>query len=40
MYIPELKVKVSEDGTQKGEEVVINKRTDKSVAWDDYHGPL
>jgi len=40
MYIPDLKVRVLEDGTQKGEEVEINKRTVKSIAWDDYHGPL
>jgi hypothetical protein len=40
MYIPDLKVRVLEDGTQKGEDLVINRRTDKSVAWDAYKGPL
>jgi len=40
MFIPDLKVRVLEDGTPKGEEVVINRRTAKSVAWNDYHGPL
>lgn len=40
MFIPDLKVRVLEDGTPKGEDVVINRRTAKSVAWNDYHGPL
>ena len=40
LFIPELKVRVIEDGTQKGDNFVINQRTDKSVEWDDYHGPL
>jgi hypothetical protein len=39
LFIPDLNVKVWEDGIQKGESV-INRRTDKSVSWDDYHGPL
>lgn len=39
-FIPELKVRVLEDETPKGEEVVINRRTASSVAWDNYHGPL
>lgn len=40
MYIPDLKLRLIEDGTQRGDDVVINRRTDKSVAWDDYKGPL
>ncbi len=40
MYIPEITVKVSVDATSAGEPVAINRRTDKSVAWDDYKGPL
>lgn len=40
MYIPEITVRVLVDGTPAGEPVVINRRTDKSVAWDDYKGPL
>jgi hypothetical protein len=40
MFTPDLKVRVLEDGTPKGEDVVISRRTAKSVAWDDYHGPL
>jgi len=39
-FVPDLKVRVLEDGAPKGEEVVINRRTANSVAWDDYHGPL
>lgn len=39
-FIPDLKVHVLEDGTPKSEDVVVNRRTDKSVAWNDYHGPL
>jgi hypothetical protein len=38
-YIPELLVRVIEDGSVKSESV-INNRTDKSVAWEDYKGPL
>ena len=40
MYIPEVTVQVLVDGVPTGEPVVINRRTDKSVAWDDYKGPL
>jgi len=40
IFLPDLKVRVLEDGTPKGEDVVINRRTAKSVAWNDYHGPL
>jgi hypothetical protein len=40
LLVPDLKVRVLEDGTPKGEDVVISRRTAKSVAWDDYHGPL
>ena len=40
MFSPELTVRVLEDGTLKGDEAVITRRTGKSVAWDDYHGPL
>jgi hypothetical protein len=40
MFLPDLKVRVLEDGTPQGDEVVINRRTEKSVAWNDYHGPL
>lgn len=40
MLIPELKVRVLEDGIPKGEDLVINQRTPKSVAWNDYKGPL
>jgi hypothetical protein len=40
VFIPDLKVRVLEDGTPNGEDVVINRRTAKSVAWNDYHGPL
>jgi hypothetical protein len=39
-FLPDLKVHVLEDGTPQGEDVVISRRTDKSVAWNDYHGPL
>lgn len=38
-YMPDLLVKVIEDGAQKSEHV-INARTDASIAWDDYDGPL
>jgi len=40
MLMPDLKVRVLEDGTPQGDDVVINRRTDKSVAWNDYQGPL
>lgn len=40
MFLPDLKVRVLEDGTPTGEELVISQRTAKSVAWGDYHGPL
>jgi hypothetical protein len=39
-FVPDLKVQVLEDGAATGEELVINRRTASSVAWDDYHGPL
>lgn len=39
-FMPELKVRVLEDGAPKGGEVNITKRTANSVAWSDYHGPL
>ncbi len=39
-FILHLKVRVLEDGTPIGEDVKITQRTAKSVAWDDYHGPL
>jgi len=38
-YTPDLLVKVIEDGVDKSEQV-INARTDASIAWDDYNGPL
>ncbi|SRR6266571_1725781 len=38
-FTPELLVKVIEDGAVKSERV-INDRTDSSVAWEDYKGPL
>jgi hypothetical protein len=40
VYTPEITLRVLEDGTQKSEDVVISRRTDKSVDWDDYKGPL
>jgi len=40
MYVPDVAVRVLQDGTQVGEAMVVNRRTEKSVAWDDYHGPL
>jgi hypothetical protein len=40
ILLPDLKVRVIEDGTTKVEDVIINRRTEKSVAWNDYHGPL
>jgi hypothetical protein len=38
-YMPQLLVKLVEDGVVR-QELVINERTDKSIAWNDYHGPL
>lgn len=38
-FIPELLVKVIEDGPT-GPERVINERTPASIAWEDYKGPL
>ncbi|MGA2898418.1 MAG: hypothetical protein ABSE27_12605 [Acidobacteriaceae bacterium] len=40
MYVPDVAVRVLQDGTQVGEAMVVSRRTEKSVAWDDYHGPL
>jgi len=40
MFSPDLTVRVLEDGAPKGEDVVITRRTENSVAWNDYHGPL
>ena len=40
MFIPDLKVRVMQDGAPQGESVFINQRTDKSITWDDYKGPL
>jgi hypothetical protein len=40
MYIPLLKARVLEGGAQQNEAVEINRRTNKSVAWDNYKGPL
>lgn len=40
MYIPDIEIRVLEDGIPKVEGVVINRRMPKSVAWNDYHGPL
>jgi hypothetical protein len=38
-FMPQLLVKVVEDGVVR-QELVINERTDKSIAWNDYSGPL
>lgn len=38
-YIPELLVKIIQEGETKGERV-INERSDSSIAWSAYHGPL
>ncbi len=38
-FVPDLTVKVIEDGSVISE-AVINHRTEQSVAWDDYSGPL
>lgn len=40
MYMPDIKVRVVEDGNATSENVVINRRTDNSDGWNDYHGPL
>ena len=40
MFLPDLRVRVLVDGAPTGEAVVISRRTDKSVAWNDYKGPL
>lgn len=39
LYIPDLRVRVIEDGVVKADSV-ISLRTSSSVAWDDYTGPL
>lgn len=39
MLMPDLSVKVSEDGVEKAE-AVVNLRTSTSVPWNDYSGPL
>jgi hypothetical protein len=39
LYTPEITIKVLVDGVQTGQDT-INRRTNTSVAWDDYHGPL
>lgn len=38
-FMPELQVKLVEDGAVK-QEVVINNRVESSIAWNDYSGPL
>jgi hypothetical protein len=38
-FTPELHVQILQNGTA-GEERFINERTDASVAWEDYKGPL
>ena len=38
-FMPELLVKLVEDGAVK-QEVVINNRVESSIAWNDYSGPL
>lgn len=38
-FLPELIVKVVDDGVVR-QEVVINNRTESSIAWNDYSGPL
>lgn len=38
-FMPELQVKLVEDGAVK-QEVVINNRVESSIAWNDYNGPL
>ncbi|MGC2619121.1 MAG: hypothetical protein WA414_08795 [Acidobacteriaceae bacterium] len=40
ILLPDLKVRIVEDGATKVDDIVINRRTEKSVAWNDYHGPL
>jgi len=39
VFTPELLVRVIEEGAVKTERV-INERTDASIAWEDYNGPL
>lgn len=39
LYVPQLFVKIIEEGAVKNE-AVINYRTAASIAWDDYDGPL
>ena len=39
VFLPDLRVKVIEDGVPKGE-TIVNQRTSTSIAWDDYSGPL
>jgi hypothetical protein len=38
-YVPQLLVKILDEGTVRNESV-INDRTAASIAWDDYDGPL
>ncbi|HXV41222.1 MAG TPA: hypothetical protein VD701_09695 [Steroidobacteraceae bacterium] len=38
-FMPELQVKLVEDGAIK-QEAVINNRVESSIAWNDYSGPL
>jgi hypothetical protein len=38
-FMPELLVKLVEDGAVK-QEVVINNRVESSIGWNDYTGPL
>jgi hypothetical protein len=40
LYIPDLNVRVLVDGNPVGEAISIGKRADKSIAWDNYNGPL
>lgn len=39
LFMPELLTKIIEDGSVKAEGL-INERTDASIAWEDYKGPL
>ncbi len=39
MYMPDLRVSIIEDGVPKAD-ALINARTESSVSWDNYHGPL
>jgi hypothetical protein len=38
-FMPELQVKLVEEGVVK-QEAVINNRVESSIAWNDYNGPL